>query len=70
MLEVTIDYNKCSGSKCGACAFACPTNVFVIKENNICVTSPQYCKMCYNCVEVCPKKSLEVKKGELTFYEI
>ncbi len=67
MIEVTIDYKKCNGVVCSACAFACPTNVFVIKKNNICVTSPQYCKLCNECVKVCPKNSLRVKKVPLSF---
>jgi NAD-dependent dihydropyrimidine dehydrogenase PreA subunit len=42
----------------------CPTNVFVIKENRICANSPQYCKLCYKCLEICPTVALNLKKLE------
>jgi ferredoxin len=41
-VNITLNHAECQGSKCGACAYVCPTNVFVIKENKICVNSPQY----------------------------
>lgn len=63
-VNITLNHAECQGSKCGACAYVCPTNVFVIKENKICVNSPQYCKLCYECLEICPTTALNLKKLE------
>lgn len=57
--------DKCQGSKCGLCAYVCPTNVFVIKENKIFINSPQYCKLCYECLEMCPDNVLDLKLKEI-----
>ena len=40
---------------------------FRIKENKICVNSPQYCKLCYECLELCPSMALELNKKEENF---
>jgi len=63
-VNLTLDHDECQGSECEACAYVCPTNVFVIKENKICVYSPQYCKLCYECLEICPTTALNLKKLE------
>jgi ferredoxin len=64
MVNITLDNDQCRGSHCGACAYICPTNVFVIKEKIICPNSPQYCKLCYKCLEICPTAALNLKKLE------
>ena len=61
LVNITLNHDKCKGSECGICAYVCPTNVFVIKNNHICVNSPHYCKLCYECMEICPTNALEVK---------
>ena len=64
MVEIELDKGKCKGSECGVCAYVCPTNVFVIKNKKIIVNSPQYCKLCYECLETCPTAALDIKKTE------
>ena len=66
-VNITLDQDKCQGSDCGVCAFVCPTNVFSIKKNKICVNSPQYCKLCYECLELCPNTALKLNKKEGNF---
>ncbi len=64
IVDIKLDHDQCCGTNCGACAYVCPTNVFVIKENRVSVNSPQYCKLCYKCLEMCPTTALDLKKLE------
>jgi NAD-dependent dihydropyrimidine dehydrogenase PreA subunit len=64
MVEIALDHRKCKGKECGICAYICPTNVFAIKNNEVLVNSPQYCKLCYECLETCPTAALNIKKTE------
>jgi ferredoxin len=64
MVDVVLDIGKCRGSKCGVCAYVCPTNVFAIKDDQVIINSPQYCKLCYECLETCPTAALNIKKTE------
>lgn len=64
LVNIILDHEHCRGSNCGACAYVCPTNVFTIKGNKVCVNSPQYCKLCYKCLEICPTAALKLKKLE------
>lgn len=68
-VNIILDHDGCQGSECGACAYVCPTNVFVIKENKICVNSPQYCKLCYECLEICSTTDLNLKNWRATLYK-
>ncbi len=62
MVNILLDYKKCEGSKCGACACTCPTNVFTLEEGNVSIKSPEYCKLCGNCLEICPYGALNIVK--------
>lgn len=57
MIDIILDQDRCQGSKCGKCAFVCPNNVFTITDV-VTVTSPVYCKMCQECLEICPKAAI------------
>jgi len=57
MIDIILDQNRCQGSKCGKCAYVCPNNVFTI-TNVVTVTSPVYCKMCQECLEICPEAAI------------
>jgi NAD-dependent dihydropyrimidine dehydrogenase PreA subunit len=59
-VNILRDYEKCDGSKCGACACICPTNVFTIEEGNVSIKSPEYCKLCCNCLEICPNGAITI----------
>lgn len=61
MINIELDQGKCEGSKCSGCAYVCPTNVFAIKNDEISINSPQYCKLCYNCLEICPKSVIKIR---------
>ncbi len=65
MASIKIDYKSCEGSKCGACAYACPTNVFSIENENISIKSPDSCKLCNRCMEVCPTSAITIKRVEI-----
>lgn len=70
MANIRIDYKKCEGVKCSVCAYACPTNVFTIKEDEISINSPDSCKLCNRCMEVCPKAAITIKRAEFVFESI
>ena len=57
MIDIILDQNRCQGSKCAKCAYVCPNNVFTINDV-VTVTSPVYCKMCQECLEICPKAAI------------
>jgi len=63
MALIVLDYKNCEGSKCGACAYVCPTNVFTIEEGTISIKSPDFCKLCGNCLEICPHAALNIKRS-------
>lgn len=65
MANVKIDYKKCEGIKCSVCAYACPTNVFSIEEDGISIKSPDSCKLCGRCMEVCLEAAITIKRIEL-----
>lgn len=65
--EISLDKQRCIGSKCSLCAYVCPTNVFTIKLKRVKVASPQYCKLCYECMEVCPYTALHIKQIKMNF---
>lgn len=58
MMNILLDQNRCSGSECAKCAYVCPNNVFTIKYDIVTVTSPVYCKMCRECLEICPEAAI------------
>ena len=58
MIDIILDQNRCQGSKCAKCAYVCPNNVFTINYDVVTVTSPAYCKMCQECLEICPKAAI------------
>ncbi|PKL66945.1 MAG: ferredoxin [Methanobacteriales archaeon HGW-Methanobacteriales-1] len=62
MIQIIVDSNKCEGSKCGTCACICPTNVFTVQNGSITIKSPDYCKLCYKCMEICPNAAIAVNK--------
>ncbi len=66
LVNIKLDKEKCEGSKCGACAFICPTNVFTIKDSVISIKSPDYCKLCVKCLEICPNAAITLKKNKYT----
>ncbi|WP_100222221.1 DUF362 domain-containing protein [Methanobacterium formicicum] len=57
MIDIILNQNRCQGSKCGKCAYVCPNNVFTITDV-VTVTSPVYCKMCQECLEICPEAAI------------
>jgi len=57
MIDIILDQKRCHGSKCGKCAYVCPNNVFTITDI-VTVTSPVYCKMCQECLEMCPEAAI------------
>jgi NAD-dependent dihydropyrimidine dehydrogenase PreA subunit len=59
-VNILMDYKKCEGSKCGACAFICPTNVFTLEDSSVSIKSPEYCKLCGNCLEICPNRAITI----------
>lgn len=65
MASVKLDHKNCEGSNCGACAYACPTNVFSIEEEDISVKSPDSCKLCNICLDVCPKAAITIERIQL-----
>ncbi|MGV8143604.1 MAG: ATP-binding protein [Methanothermobacter sp.] len=65
MARIRLDHKNCEGSNCGACAYACPTNVFSFEEDDISVKSPDFCKLCNVCLEVCPQSAITIEKIEL-----
>lgn len=65
LANIKIDYKSCEGVKCGMCAYVCPTNVFSIEEDSISIKSPDSCKLCDRCMEVCPTAALKLS----VFYE-
>ena len=65
MAIIKLDHKNCEGSNCGACAYACPTNVFSIEEDDISVKSPDFCKLCNVCLEVCPHAAISIEKIEI-----
>lgn len=65
MSFVSINHKNCKGSKCAACAYICPTNVFTIEKNIIYVTSPDSCKLCGDCLEICSNKAINIKRSEI-----
>jgi len=60
--EIKVNYHKCKGSKCGICAYICPTNVFTLEGDRISVKSPEYCKLCCKCLEICPNGAITIEK--------
>ncbi len=66
-VNISLDYGKCEGSGCGACACICPTNVFTINKGNVSIKSPEYCKLCGNCLEICPYGAIEIEEIDGTF---
>lgn len=60
MTHITIDYRICEGAKCRACAYACPTNVFSIDKGVIQIKSPDFCKLCCECLEICPYAAISI----------
>lgn len=70
MANIKIDYKSCEGVKCGVCAYACPTNVFTIKKDEISINTPDSCKLCNRCMEVCPKAAITIKRTEIIFEDI
>jgi ferredoxin len=60
--NIKVNYSNCKGSKCGKCAYICPTNVFTLEGNEISVKSPEYCKLCCKCLEICPNGAITIKK--------
>ncbi|HTX60934.1 MAG TPA: 4Fe-4S binding protein [Methanobacterium sp.] len=62
MVRIMIEKKLCEGSNCGACAYACPTNVFCIEEDDVSIKSPDYCKLCNVCLEICPKAAITIEK--------
>ncbi len=62
IIHIIVDPDKCEGSKCGACACICPTNVFTLENGSVSIKSPDYCKLCYNCMEICPNAAITIKR--------
>lgn len=62
MVNIILDYKICEGSKCAECAYVCPTNVFTIEKNNICIKSPEFCKLCGECLKICPYAALNIER--------
>lgn len=60
MIDIILDQNRCQGSKCAKCAYVCPNNVFTVNCDIITVTSPVYCKMCQECLEICPEAAISL----------
>jgi ferredoxin len=63
MIDIILDKKLCTGSECGKCAYVCPNNVFTIKDH-ISITSPGYCKMCEECLKICPEAAIHLKTSE------
>ncbi|MGO9388489.1 MAG: 4Fe-4S ferredoxin [Methanobacterium sp.] len=64
MAQILLNYKNCDGSTCGACAYICPTNVFTIEKGIISIKSPDFCKLCCNCLEICPHAALTIKRSK------
>ncbi|MCK9151955.1 4Fe-4S ferredoxin [Methanobacterium alcaliphilum] len=62
IVNIQLDEDKCQGSKCGICACICPTNVFTVESDKICIKSPDYCKFCFKCMEICPNAALSITR--------
>jgi len=60
MINITLDQKLCIGLKCSKCAYVCPNNVFTPRDDGIKVTSPRYCKMCNECLEICPTTAIMI----------
>lgn len=61
-VNIRINQSKCKGAECGICAYICPTNVFSLEGNTLSVKSPEYCKLCCKCIEICPKQAISIEK--------
>lgn len=68
MANIKIDYKNCEGSKCSLCAYACPTNVFSIEKDGISIKSPDSCKLCDRCMEVCPEAAITIKRVKIKIF--
>ena len=64
MINITLDQKICIGSKCSKCAYVCPNNVFTTRDEGVTVTSPLYCKMCNECLEICPTTAIRINMGK------
>ncbi|MCC7560602.1 MAG: 4Fe-4S binding protein [Methanobacterium sp.] len=61
MICIHLNQQNCEGAKCGKCAYICPSNVFKIGNNSVHIISPQYCKLCKECMEICPNAAINIK---------
>lgn len=64
MIVLKLDKTHCDGAKCAKCAYVCPNNVFTIEVDSVIITSPNYCKFCKECLEVCPHAAINIKACE------
>ncbi len=58
MPNITIDYEKCDGNECGACAEVCSMEILVIDGEKITVKNPDECSLCEICTDVCPNEAI------------
>ena len=59
-IKPELNEEKCIG--CGACAAACPNDVFEIKDGKSIVKNPDNCVGCGACENACPLQIIKVKK--------
>ncbi|MCE5214386.1 MAG: 4Fe-4S binding protein [Methanobacterium sp.] len=62
MTKITIDYDKCEGSRCAECVQFCPMEVLIIEEDKIIVQNPDECSLCEICVNLCPNEAIKVEE--------
>ncbi len=58
MIEVKIDYEKCTG--CGKCARCCNFSVLEILDDAVAAGNPGKCTACLKCEAVCESGAIKI----------
>ncbi len=61
MAKITIDYDKCQGSRCADCVRFCPMEILVIEGDKVIIQNPEECTLCEICMNICPNDAIKVE---------
>ncbi len=61
--NITINYDRCAGEKCGLCINVCPRGILELKDGKIVVNEEKItdCTLCRECETLCPFRALKVQ---------